>query len=67
VFDHFNKTYRDRTYKFTTMVRHKGTLIAFAMDDKRRIVYSVLDLAGDAQTSVDKTNDKSPFDNQAWA
>lgn len=67
MFDNFSKTYSDRTYKYTTMVRHKGTVIAFAMDDKRRIVYSVLNLAGDAQTSVDTANDKSPFDKDAWA
>ncbi|QDY81389.1 LamG domain-containing protein [Streptomyces qinzhouensis] len=27
------------------MVRHQGTVIAFAVDDKRRIVYTVLDLS----------------------
>ena len=47
MFDNFSKTYADRTYKYTTLVRHKGTVIAFAMDDRRRIVYSVLDLTGD--------------------
>ena len=67
MFENLSKTYSDRTYKYTTMVRHKGTVIAFAMDNQRRIVYSVLDLAGDAQTSVDTTNAKSPFDNEAWA
>ncbi|MFF3556184.1 LamG-like jellyroll fold domain-containing protein [Streptomyces tsukubensis] len=39
------KVYSDRTYSFTTMVRHQGTVIAFAMDDRRRIVYTVLDLS----------------------
>ncbi|MFJ8470909.1 LamG-like jellyroll fold domain-containing protein [Kitasatospora sp. NPDC094011] len=38
------RTYRDRTYVSTAMVRHLGTTVAFAMDDKRRIYYSVLDL-----------------------
>ncbi|MEU3598821.1 LamG domain-containing protein [Streptomyces sp. NPDC006798] len=39
------KTYSDRAYTHTTMVRHQGTALAFAMDDKRRIVYTVLDLS----------------------
>ncbi|MFI1386417.1 LamG domain-containing protein [Embleya sp. NPDC020886] len=38
------RTYRDRTYVSTAMVRHGGTTVAFAMDDRRRIYYSVLDL-----------------------
>ncbi|QLJ02777.1 hypothetical protein HZZ00_18300 [Streptomyces sp. NEAU-sy36] len=45
------RTYRDRTYVSTTMVRHNGTTVAFAMDDRRRIYYSVLDLE---QASVKK-------------
>ncbi|MFF3556193.1 LamG-like jellyroll fold domain-containing protein [Streptomyces tsukubensis] len=39
------KIYSDRTYTHTTMVRHQGTVIAFAADDQRRIVYTVLDLS----------------------
>ncbi|MFJ4689082.1 hypothetical protein [Streptomyces sp. NPDC088789] len=39
------RIYSDRTYTFTTMVRHQGTVIAFALDSNRRIVYSVLDLS----------------------
>ncbi|GLF95223.1 laminin G domain-containing protein [Streptomyces yaizuensis] len=39
------KIYSDRTYTHTTMVRHQGTVIAFAVDDARRIVYSVLGLS----------------------
>ncbi|MFJ3926737.1 LamG-like jellyroll fold domain-containing protein [Streptomyces sp. NPDC090022] len=38
--------YGDRSYRHVTMARHQGTTIAFAMDAARRIVYSVLDLAG---------------------
>ncbi|MFE7812316.1 LamG domain-containing protein [Streptomyces sp. NPDC057433] len=38
------RTYRDRSYVSTAMVRHGGTTVAFAMDHKRRIYYSVLDL-----------------------
>ncbi|MFI5530109.1 LamG-like jellyroll fold domain-containing protein [Kitasatospora sp. NPDC051853] len=40
------KVYGDRSYRHVTMARHQGTTIAFAMDASRRIVYSVLDLAG---------------------
>ncbi|GLF92948.1 LamG domain-containing protein [Streptomyces yaizuensis] len=39
------KIYSDRTYTRTTMVRHQGTALAFAMDERRRIVYTVLDLS----------------------
>ena len=42
--DSFIKVYADKTYKYTTTVRHKGTVIAFAMDESRRIYYSILDL-----------------------
>jgi Concanavalin A-like lectin/glucanases superfamily/PLAT/LH2 domain len=42
--DNFVKTYADKKYKYTTLVRHKGTPIALAMDDKRRIYYTVLNL-----------------------
>ncbi|OII65542.1 hypothetical protein BJP40_01225 [Streptomyces sp. CC53] len=40
------KVYSDRRYTRTTAVRHQGTTLAFAMDDQRRIVYSVLALDG---------------------
>ncbi|MFH7243138.1 MAG: hypothetical protein ACHWZW_09845 [Spirulina sp.] len=33
----FIKSYSDVAYQYTTLVRHKGTVIAFAMDDHRRI------------------------------
>ncbi|MFJ4771103.1 LamG-like jellyroll fold domain-containing protein [Streptomyces uncialis] len=39
------KIYSDRTYTRTTMLRHQGTALAFAVDDRRRIVYTVLDLS----------------------
>ncbi len=42
--DNFVQTYADRNYKYPTLVRHKGTIIAFAMDDRRKIYYSVLNL-----------------------
>ncbi|MFI8086636.1 hypothetical protein ACIF6L_38340 [Kitasatospora sp. NPDC086009] len=40
------KVYGDRSYRHVTMARHQGTTVAFAMDASLRIVYSVLDLAG---------------------
>lgn len=40
-----SKIYSDRTYTHTTMVRHQGTALAFALDDQRRIRYTVLDLS----------------------
>ncbi|MFF4223390.1 LamG-like jellyroll fold domain-containing protein [Streptomyces abikoensis] len=42
---HLLKVYSDRSYLHTTTVRHQGTTVALAMDDRRRIVYTVLDLA----------------------
>jgi len=50
--DTFVKTYGDRRYRFPTMIRHAGVVLAFAMDDDRRIRYSVLDLQS-AQTPLD--------------
>jgi hypothetical protein len=49
------RVYSDRTYVYTTMVRHQGTTVAFAMDDQRRIYYSVLNLSSgaDARTELD--------------
>ncbi|GAA2716345.1 LamG domain-containing protein [Micromonospora olivasterospora] len=38
------RVYSDRNYVYTTMVRHQGTTVAFAMDGSRRIYYSVLNL-----------------------
>ncbi|MFE3502315.1 LamG-like jellyroll fold domain-containing protein [Kitasatospora sp. NPDC059160] len=42
---HLAKVYGDRAYVHTTTVRHQGSTVAFAMDDQRRLVYSVLDLS----------------------
>lgn len=62
MFENFIKTYpkpKDGpAFRFTTMVRHNGTVIAFAMDEQRRIFYSVLDL-GDQRT-------KGPIDVNYW-
>ena len=49
------KVYSDQSYKYTTMVRHQGLVIAFAMDTARRIYYSVLNL-NDAQEGGGKTD-----------
>ncbi|MFE0042518.1 LamG-like jellyroll fold domain-containing protein [Streptomyces albireticuli] len=42
---HLSKVYSDRSYVHTTTVRHQGTTVALAMDDQRRLVYTVLDLS----------------------
>ncbi|MFE3072518.1 LamG-like jellyroll fold domain-containing protein [Streptomyces sp. NPDC059247] len=39
------KVYSDRRYTRTTVARHQGTALAFALDEDRRIVYTVLDLS----------------------
>ncbi|MGI0494679.1 LamG-like jellyroll fold domain-containing protein [Alkalinema pantanalense CENA528] len=57
--DNFVKTYNHSRYQYTTTVRHKGTVIAFAMDDKRRIYYSVLDLSQGAAS-------QTGFDGECW-
>ncbi len=54
----FIKTYSNRSYKHVTMVRHQGTVIAFALDSERRIFYSVLDL--------ENSEIKSPLDVNYW-
>ncbi|NUO84139.1 hypothetical protein HUU05_29040, partial [candidate division KSB1 bacterium] len=54
----FIKTYSTRKYKHVTLVRHKGVVIALALDDTRRIFYSVLDLKN--------TEIKSPLDVNYW-
>ncbi len=58
----FIKTYNlsaaQAAFKYTTLVRHKGTVIAFAMDDRQRIYYSVLDLQREGV--------KSGLDSQYW-
>lgn len=44
-----------KTYVYTTMVRHNGTVIAFAMDSDRHIHYTVLDMErANVSTSLDK-------------
>lgn len=70
VLDAFTKKYAG-TYRYTTTVRHKGTVIAFAMkdeNDKQQIFYTVLDLTGTSRTdSADTTNrGKDPLDVNSW-
>jgi Concanavalin A-like lectin/glucanases superfamily len=50
----FTKTYSDKRYQYTTTVRHQGTVIAFAMDDRCRIDYSILalDLNDESQANA---------------
>ncbi|MGD1701698.1 hypothetical protein [Dapis sp. BLCC M229] len=55
IFDNFLKSYEDKTYKYPTLVRHKGTVIAFAMDNEQHIYYTVLDLS-------DSDENKGPID-----
>ena len=55
--DNFVKTYSDENYQHTTMVRHKGTVVALAMDNARHIYYSVLNLEG---------SDRGPLDVNYW-
>ncbi len=60
IFDNFLKSYEDKTYKYPTLVQHKGTVIAFAMDNERRIYYTVLDLS-------ESDENKSPIDVEYWS
>ncbi len=53
------KNYSDRTYQHTVMITHKGTPIAFAMDEQRRLFYAILDLN-------DTEGNKGEFDVAYW-
>lgn len=61
----FIKTYAG-TYQYTTMVRHKGVVVAFAMDANRHIWYTVLDLGGSSQELGSTEQTKSVLDVDAW-
>ncbi|HSV64399.1 MAG TPA: LamG domain-containing protein [Mycobacteriales bacterium] len=54
------RVYSDRNYRYTTSVRHQGTTVAFAMDDRRRIYYSVLNLEAASRS-------KGEIDSAYWA
>ncbi|MDJ0516835.1 MAG: hypothetical protein QNJ74_11490 [Trichodesmium sp. MO_231.B1] len=60
IFDNFLKSYEDKTYKYPTLLQHKGTVIAFAMDNERRIYYTVLDLS-------DSDENKRPIYVEYWS
>ncbi len=47
----FTKTYSDQNYRYTTLLRHKGTLIALSMDSQRRVWYTILNLNGSSQAN----------------
>ncbi len=55
----FVKVYNDKQYKHTAMVNHRGTIVAFAMDQNRNIYYTVLDLSTEDQN-------KGPLDVKYW-
>lgn len=55
-FADFKHSYADKNFKFTSMVNHKGTLVAFAMDDQRRIYYAVLELENEKASAIDAKN-----------
>ena len=58
--DTFVRTYADEVYRFPTMVRHNGAVVAFAMDGHRRIHYTVLDFGPGGSTSVNDADHWSP-------
>lgn len=68
----FVKTYESsvtkRPFQYTTTVRHKGTVIAFAMDDQQRIYYSVLNLDRTTDPTQSKGNSQpnSTLDSDYW-
>ncbi|MFB2980147.1 LamG-like jellyroll fold domain-containing protein [Microseira sp. BLCC-F43] len=53
------KSYSDRTYRYTAMISHNGTVVSFAMDNQRRIFYAVLDLN-------DTQGNKGEYDVAYW-
>jgi hypothetical protein len=61
----FIKSYSG-TYRHTAMIRHKGMVIAFAMDNQRRIFYSILDLGGNDAAAGAAQKPKSSLDVDAW-
>ncbi|MBP6825980.1 MAG: laminin G domain-containing protein, partial [Saprospiraceae bacterium] len=63
VLTNFTKTYSNKTYRYTSMVRHKGAVIAFASDAARRIYYAVLD---NNPTAPNGSDAPSPLDANNW-
>jgi len=67
-YSNFLKTYTDKNYQYPTTVSHKGTVIAFAMN-QRRIYYTLLNFEQRnlAQSGEeDNSDDNSPIDANAW-
>jgi hypothetical protein len=69
----FIKTYSDKSYTHTAMVRHKGVVIAFAMekekdkeDKDRKIWYSILNLGGNIPEAGTTEQASSVLDVDAW-
>ncbi len=65
ILDKFTKTYEGQ-YKYPTTVRHKGTVIAFAMNEQREIVYTVLALNQTRSEDATGTNDTDSLDVNYW-
>ena len=59
IFDNLRKRYGDRQYRYTQIIHHKGTVVAFAQDDSRKIHYAVLNFANASPDAV--------FDTQSWS
>jgi len=69
VLTNFSKTYLSdpgKTFKHTATLRHKGSVIAFAMDSERRICYTVLNLSSNPGGDATNAAPISPFDRDAW-
>ena len=58
--DLFVKTYADLNYRFPAVARHNGVVLAFAMDAKRSIYYSVLDFGPGGSMSMLDADHWSP-------
>ncbi|MCC3773289.1 LamG domain-containing protein [Streptomyces sp. UNOB3_S3] len=61
------RVYGGRRYLHTALVRHQGTTVALAMDEDRRIHYSVLDLNSADGPNVQGSADGSDLDVHHWS
>ncbi len=56
VLSRFTQRYESKCFQFATLLRHKGVLIAFAMDQERQIFYAILDQSPEsAESALDVT------------